>query len=438
MNNVYEFIENLNINSEYVIAAVSGGPDSMFLLDTLIKLRDKLNFKIVVAHVHHNLRRESNFEAEQVEKYCLSNDIIFEMKKIERYPDNKFSEESARKIRYLFFDEVVKKYNSNILFTAHHGDDLVETILMRISRGASLKGYAGFERITRDRGYIIARPLIYLSKSEIKEYLDELGVWYATDLSNESDKYTRNRYRKYILPELKKENVNIHFKYVEFNEKLVLVDKYLKKQVESIYNDIVSNNEIDVIKFNELDEIIKEYLLEKYLKDTYNKDIGLINNKHVEIIINLLLKSNNSIIDFPCDKKGILEYNKFKIAKNTDIIIYDYTFEDYIELPNGHIIEIDNSTDLSSNFVIHLDSKELSLPLHVRTRKDGDRMSVKNMSGTKKINDIFTDLKISRELRDSYPIVTDDKGIIIWVPGIKKSQLDRKKEGKYDIILKYT
>lgn len=437
MNDVYKFIDNLNISSEYVVAAVSGGPDSMYLLDTLINLSDKKNFKIVVAHVHHNLRKESDYEAIKIEKYCRENNIIFEMKKIDSYPNNKFSEESARKIRYEFFDEIIKKYNADTLFTAHHGDDLIETVLMRITRGSNLKGYAGFERISYDRGYKIVRPLVFLTKLQIEEYLNKKNIWYAVDMSNKDDKYTRNRYRKYILPELKKENKNVHCKFIDFNEKLLLADKYLKEQSDYFYDKIITGVEIDINKFNKLDEIIKIYILERYLKKIYKENIILINNKHINIIVEMLKIKNNSIFNLPLNKKGIVEYNKFKILDNNKDDHYELIFKDYVKLPNGKTIQVDNSTKLTSNFVIHLNSKEVKLPFHVRTRKNGDTMSVKNMLGTKKVSDIFTDSKIPKELRDCYPIVTDDTGEIIWIPGIKKSHLDRKKEQKYDIILKY-
>lgn len=437
MNYVYKFIEKLKINNSTVVAAISGGPDSMLLLDILLDLKEKLNLNIVVAHVHHNLRIESDYEAIEVEKYCKKNNIIFEMKKIEEYPNGKFSEEVARKIRYEFFDEIIKKYNSDILFTAHHGDDLIETVLMRLTRGSSLKGYAGFESISNDRGYKIARPLIYLTKKEIEEILNKKDIWYAKDMSNDSDKYTRNRYRKYILPELKKENQNVHYKIIEFNEKILMANNYIKKESDKQYEVLVINNEIQIDKFNNLDDIIKIYILEKYLKNIYKDNITEISNKHKNIILDYMSENINTIFDLPYNKKGIIEYNKFKITEQKESVEYEYTFTDYIELPNGKKIKVDNNTSLTSNYVIHLNSKEIKLPFHVRSYKKGDRMSVKNMLGSKKISDIFIDIKLSKELRDTYPIVTDDAGEIIWIPGIKKSHLDRKKEEKYDIILKY-
>lgn len=438
MNDVRKFIDSLNLKNKCVVVAVSGGPDSMYLLDMLLKLRDNLNIKIVVAHVHHNLRKESDIEAYEVEKYCKKNNVIFEMKKIEEYPNNKFSEESARKIRYLFFDKVVNKYNAYILFTAHHGDDLIETILMRISRGSSLKGYAGFERISNSRGYIIARPLLYLTKKEIIEYLDKNNIWYAEDMSNKNDKYTRNRYRMYILPELKKENINIHKKFIEFNNKLLLANSYIDSQIDKIYEKVVYNNEVDVDKFNKLETILKLYLLERYIKNIYLDDIVLIENKHIDIIIKLLNNNVNKTIDLPGDKKGILEYNKFKVTNKINIESYEYIFNGYLELPNGHKLEKVDEIDNNSNYMTRLYSSSIKLPLHVRTRKNGDVMCVKNMLGSKKINDIFIDCKIPKEQRDTNPIVTDDNNTIVWIPGIKKSHLDRKIDEKYDIIIKYT
>lgn len=437
MNDVNNFIKNLNIKSQYVVCAISGGPDSMFLLKTLLSLKDELNFKIVVAHVHHNLRKESDDEALNLEKFCKDNNLIFEIKKIEKYPNNKFSEEAARKIRYEFFDETVEKYNSDILFTAHHGEDLIETILMRLVRGSNLKGYAGFERISYDRGYKIARPLIYLTKVDIVKYLEDNNIWYAIDLSNSNEKYTRNRYRKKILPELNKENKNVHYKFLEYNERLLLADKYLKKVTDVIYNDVVTDNYINVLKFNKLDEIIKIYILEKYLKNCYKSNITSINNGHIDSCILYMKNKNNVVFDLPLNKKGIIEYNKFRILNKIENQEYEYEFDNFIMLFNGKKIEIDNSTNDSSNYVIHLNSKEIKLPFHVRNKKNGDIIKIKNMVGTKKVSDIFTNSKVPKEERAMYPIVTDDTGEIIWIPGIKKSHLDRKKSGKYDIILKY-
>ena len=427
MDSVYSFIDSLNIKSEYVVTAISGGPDSMFLLEVL----KKYNFKIVVCHVHHNHRIESDNEALMVEEYCKKNNMIFEFMKIEEYTNNTFTEVEARELRYKFFDKVLKKYNSDILFTAHHGDDLIETVLMRLTRGSSLKGYAGFEPISKRNGYIIVRPLIYLTKQEIVDYLDEKGMWYAVDMSNKCEDYTRNRYRNNILPLLKEENENVHLKFIDYNRKLLLADSYLKKVSDKYIKD-----KIEVTEFNELDDIIKIYVVEGYLKNIYGNNITEIGNSHIYAIIDVLKNGKNCSIDLPLNKKGILEYNIFRIESKKEKKIYDIEFTDSVEIPSGKIV-IDNETKLTNNFVTHLNSKEIKFPLHVRNRKDGDSMKVLNMNGTKKVNDILIDSKVAESLRDEIPIVTDNDGEIIWIPGIKKSHFDRLKTGKYDIIFKY-
>ena len=239
------------------------------------------------------------------------------------------------------------------------------------------------------------------------------------------------------MPELKKENKNVHNKFNEFNQRLLFADKFIKKYAINCYNEIVENEDINVLEFNKFEKIIKIYILEEYLKRIYKEDINMINNKHIEIIINKLSQNKNVIFDMPANKKAVIEYNNFKIEKIKESVKYQYEFIDYIKLPNNKEILIDNESTLTNNYVIHLNSKEIKLPFIVRTRNDGDYMNVKNMQGTKKVNDIFIDSKIPRKLRDIYPIVTDSTGKIIWIPGIKKSHLDRKKEQKYDIILKY-
>lgn len=424
-------------NKKYVVAAISGGPDSMMLLLLLLQLSHELNFNIVVAHVHHNLRKESDDEALNLKKFCEDNNLIFEMTKLS-YTGGKFSEAEARKLRYNYFDGIVKKYNTDILFTAHHGDDLIETILMRITRGSSLKGYAGFDLISTSRGYKIARPLIYLTKDEILSELNNKNIWYAKDMSNESDNYTRNRYRKYILPILKEENPRVNYKYSEFSNKLMLAHSYIKKQSNKYYSNVVSDNKIDIKQFNNLDLIIKQYILEQFLSDIYIDYVDLLTSTHLNILISFLSKNKNGYINLPNNMIGIIEYGSFYISSLKQYQSYDYIFTEEVVLPDGKIINIDNSTELTSNFVIHLNSKEISFPLHVRTMKPGDTMNVKNMLGKKKVSDIFIDSKIPKDKRKTYPIVTDNSGKIIWIPGIKKSDLDRKKDKKYDIILKYS
>ena len=214
MEEVYEFIgKKLKLTeADTVVIGVSGGPDSMALLYIMNQFKEKIGFKIICAHVNHNKRPESEKEQKCLEKYCKENNIIFEYIKINNWGDDNFHNE-ARMVRYNFFDEIINIYSARYLMTAHHGDDLIETILMRIVRGSTLKGYSGFSRIVDKGDYKIIRPLITVTKDEILKFDEKNGIQYAIDESNNEDHYTRNRYRHTVLPFLKQEEPNIHKKF---------------------------------------------------------------------------------------------------------------------------------------------------------------------------------------------------------------------------------
>ena len=149
MNDILDRLKKEIPNNSSVIIATSGGPDSMVLLNLLSTVKKEKKLKLICAHVNHKLRKESEKEAEMVKQYCTKNNIIFEYMTIEKYSGN--TENYARKKRYDFFEKLIKKYSSSHLLTAHHGDDLTETIIMRIIRGSSLKGYAAFSEITEKK-----------------------------------------------------------------------------------------------------------------------------------------------------------------------------------------------------------------------------------------------------------------------------------------------
>ena len=201
MNKSIDFLMKNIKPKQNIVLAISGGPDSMVMFDLFLKIRDSLELSLVCAHVNHSLREESKEEYEFVKDFCKKNNVIFEGTTFENYSSNIESEAHNR--RYKFFEELIKKYNASYLVTAHHGDDLVETILMKITRGSSLDGYVGFNKISDRDGYKIIRPLVYYTKDEILEYAKKNNIEYRLDKTNESDIYTRNRYRNHILPALK-------------------------------------------------------------------------------------------------------------------------------------------------------------------------------------------------------------------------------------------
>ena len=437
MQEVYNFLNSLNINkNDTLIVGVSYGPDSMFLL-YLLKTYFKDN-RVVCAHVHHNHRKESDEEEKELKKYCIDNDIIFEYMKIESYTNDKFTEEEARSKRYEFFEELLRKYNSKYLFTAHHGDDLIETVLMRLVRGSSINGYAAISLVSNRDNYKLVRPLLYLTKDDILKECKENNIPFAIDITNLSDEQTRNRYRNNVLPFLKKENKGVHKKFLDFSSKLKEYNDFVNMYVDDIFERIVSDNIIDINKLlNEKDLIIKK-VLEKFLYFNYGNDIKLISDKNVDLIIKMM-KSNksNDVIIMPKKKSIIKSYNKLYFDNNTEYNDYCMLLDDYTLLPNNYVIRRVDKRDNNSNYITLLNSKEIKMPLYVRNRLDGDKIEILNMSGSKKVKDIFIDEKIDKTLRKNYPVVVDSNGTILWIPGIKKSKYDKSKKGNYDIILKY-
>jgi len=437
MDEVLNYIkDNTDLKSDdYVVIGLSGGPDSMALLNLLVEYKQIVDFNIVCAHVHHNIREESDYEAEFVKKYCEKNNLIFEMTKFSY--EEKFTESLGHKMRYEFFNKIINKYNAKYLFTAHHGDDLVETILMKIVRGASLSGYLGFDSLIKNENYTTLRPLVLVTKEDILDYNKKRNITYVIDKSNTDESYTRNRYRKYLLPKLKEEDRNVHLKFLEFSNTLKEYQDYISSISNNIYYSIVKDQSVDIQLLKEKENIIIKDIIYKWLFEIYKDDISLINKKHIDNLIKMIYSDKpNMELDLP-NLRIVKQYNKLSIDK---IIIkqeYEYIINKETILPNGKkILKVDKS-NITSNYAIYLDSNNIKLPLYVRSIKPGDRMSIKNMNGHKKIKDILINEKINIEDRINCPVVVDSNGEIIWLPGIKKSSFDRKNNEKYDIILEY-
>ena len=245
-----------------IVIGCSTGPDSMALFDLLLKIRDKYQLKIICAHVNHNVRKQSIEEAEFIKKYCEEKNVILESMVIEKYGDDNFHNE-ARNIRYHFFEKVVEKYKADYLMTAHHGDDLIETVLMRITRGSNISGYSGFHKIVDMDNYKIVRPLIYYTKKELEEYDEENNVKYYIDDSNSKMKYTRNRYRKYALPFLKEEDINVHKKFLKFSNTIEEASKYIEKERDKALKSVrdSKSGRILIDEFLKVDSYIQKEIL---------------------------------------------------------------------------------------------------------------------------------------------------------------------------------
>ena len=437
MKTVLLYLKSLLKENDIIVLATSGGPDSMCLLHLMCELKNELNLKIIVAHVNHKLRCISNEEAAFVKKTCQKYNLIYEYMEILKY-NNDNLENEARLKRYAFFDELMTKYHAHYLMTAHHGDDLMETILMRLTRGSSLKGYSGFKKEYAYKNYKIIRPLITVTKKDIISYMNTYNYKYYTDSTNFSDNYTRNRYRKNILPFLKKENASVHHKYLKFSLELDAANNFIESYVKKLISQISDDNGLKISELKKLDSFLLKKVIEYTLNNIYIDDLFLITDKHTNLIINLINNPKSNVyLDLPNNYQALKSYNYYKIVKINKECNYEYILEDQISLPNHMQIKKVSKTLDKSNFTIRLNSHDFTLPLRVRTRKNGDKMAVKNLGGTKKIKDIFIDEKIPLTKRGLIPVVTDSNNTIIWLPGVKKSKFDVESDGIYDIILSY-
>lgn len=438
MSNVISFLKEILKHNSQIVIATSGGPDSMCLLDILLKLKLEYNLEIVIAHVNHNLRSESKEEKEFVENIAHNNNCSFEVCELNNLPKTN-TEEIARIKRYEFFETVINKYNASILFTAHHADDLIETILMRLTRGSNLSGYKGFKKITNKNNYQIIRPLIYVNKEEIINYNKTNNILYCLDKSNDSDNYTRNRFRKNILPFLYQENPKVYQKFLKFSEELDLIDTFLDKNTNSILTTIYDFDKVNLRKFKELDYVLQLSVIDYMLKNVYQDNIILINDTHKKLIFNLINnKYPSKKINLPLNKVLVKNYNELKFENKDILKPKEYILEDYVKLNDFSYIEKIESTDIEkSNYILRLNSKEVTFPLKIRTKKQGDKILIKNMKYPKKLKDIFINEKIPIDKREEFLVVTDATDAILWLPGLKKSNFDKNNNEFYDIIYKY-
>ena len=436
MEEVIKYLTNLLKINDIIVVATSGGPDSMCLLHLLCLLKNDFNLKIIVAHVNHKLRVESEEEAIFVEDFAKDNDLIYEYMEIKEYNHDNL-ENDARRKRYEFFRTLIDKYGANYLMTAHHGDDLMETILMRLVRGSSIKGYAGFKKEVIADNYKIIRPLITITKQDVIKYMDSNNYTYYIDASNSSRKYTRNRYRIDVLPFLKKENESVHLKFLKFSEELIAVNDFIDSYIKNVLKDIKDQNGLIVSELLKLDDFLIKKIVEYELSLIYINDLFLVNDKNCNEIINMLKnKQAMGKVILPNEYIAYKEYNYFVISPIKKRDNYEYVFNKVVSVPTG-TIKIINSSDKKSNYVIRLNSNDIKLPLIVRNRRDGDKMEVKNLNGSKKIKSILIDEKISKKKRDNIPLVLDSNGQILWLCGVKKSKFDVESNEKYDIILSY-
>lgn len=292
LNKVKETIEKYNLidKDDKIVAAVSGGPDSISLLDILYKL----NYNICVAHVNHGLRENAVIDQKFVEDFCNKRNIPCFVKqiKLKELKDKMTLEEAGRKERYDFFYEVMKSQKCNKIATAHNSNDNAETVIMNIIRGSGVSGLKGIEPI-RDN---VIRPLIEITRKEIEAYCKENELNPRHDESNDEDVYTRNKVRLKVIPYIEENiNSNVVNNINRLSSIVLEEEKYIEKEAEKAYNECLiaseeNRNVYNLKKFNSLDIVIKKRLIKKFIINLLGnaKDIEKI---HIDDIVKLCDKN---------------------------------------------------------------------------------------------------------------------------------------------------
>ena len=318
---------NLIEDGDKLVLGVSGGPDSITMLNILnnIKNQNIINFDLIVAHINHGLRENAKIDEKYVKEFCekigiscyVLNTNVNEIAKKEK----KGLEETGRKIRYEFFNNILKETNSNKIAIAHNANDNVETIIMNIIRGSGLSGLKGIEAINN----IYIRPLIEIKRDEIEKYCEDKNLNPRHDESNDDNTYTRNKIRNVAIPYIKKEmNPNI----IDTITRLSLIVKddinYLEKETEKSYNNIVieefiENNVynfqksakiiLDLKKFNNLEKTIQKRVLLYAINKLFGSMQG-IERIHIEDMIKLCNKNIGNKFLTPNKNTKIVIKNK--------------------------------------------------------------------------------------------------------------------------------
>ncbi len=408
--------EDYICETDRVAVGVSGGADSMLLLHALIDAKKYKNFYLKVINVNHHLRdEESDGDSEFVVNFCKKNSLDFvtldaDVKGL-KAEKKKTLEEAARIARYNLINTEMKKCKLNKLFLAHHMGDNVETILMNICRGSGLSGATGI-RSTNE----IFRPLLNLTKTEILNLCKINKIDYVTDSSNFVNDCTRNYIRNIVIKDLEKVYPDVVKNIALFGERCNEIQKYIESLIDESL--IVSEDKAIILK--ETAFLNQSFIVREYLKNVFKKlnIFSDIEAKHYKLLTKLIDLPVNSSLDLPHQITAKRVYSGIKFIKKTKKIAQNSEYEFIIGeteiVGYGKIlVEIVSEYEVTygdGNF--YIDYYKVANDAVWRFRKIGDEF-VKLGSGSKKLNDYFTDKKIDVDLRDKIPVLASGNHIYL-------------------------
>ncbi len=415
-----------------LIAALSGGMDSVVMLHCLLMLQKDKPFTLLAAHLNHQLRgdesdRDESFVQDlckdwQVKLYTSRQDVNAYCKS-----HNCSIETGARECRYSFFENIHTDLQADYIATAHHADDNAETVLDRLLRGSGTTGLAG---IPPKRDFYI-RPLLQISRKEIESYAAEHHLTYRTDSTNADTRYKRNRIRHVLLPMLQQEfNPQIAESINRFSSIMRETDELVKKESQIAFSQCVREASKDKIILDISDFLAYLVILQKGMirvaLDKLDEPNGISDFDQFENLITFIRKNKSGTKFRISSTTGIL------ISSNELVIGHEPEQHESVTIHaapgkypfwNGQILEIKEAIkplefQNKTNTQEWIDADKLLEPLVIRTVKDGDRFTPVNFQGSKKVSDFFIDLKIPVYQRNQVPLL-ESRSKIVWIAGYR-------------------
>ena len=428
---------------DHLLVAVSGGLDSMALLHYFVTTKERWGITVEAVHVDHMLRGKASAEDRAfVQKYCDEYGVNLHAKAIPipeiMALENGNSQLICRRERYQYFKEVMQKTNASKLVTAHHADDQLESVLMALTKNATINGMQGIRSQRIFEGKTLIRPFLTVTKSEIREYLQEQGLNYREDASNTKDSYARNRFRHHVVPLLEAENPRVAEQTSRFTKHLQEDDAFLMTLAQDIFSKTVKifNGNMCSMEI-EAFEMVAPALQRRLILILLNYLYKDSNTLQSYAILTSLLKlcettSGYAEIHLPEGFIAVRRYGKLTIQKSESLEseIYPETgftlaANEKTTLTNGVSLAVVSLSELASQLLtdtaqlFYFNANKLTLPLYIRARKEGDRMLLKGMDKPKRLSRLFIDEKIPLNERNSWPLLISQSDEVVAVIGVR-------------------
>lgn len=454
---VKRFIEKYHMLSEGagVLVGLSGGADSVALLEVLWALREHWKIRIAAVHVHHGVRQEAWQDVELCKNLCAEKEIAFYCE----YADvpklalewGLSVEEAGRKVRYMLFEKYRQQLELDFIAVAHHQNDQAETMLFQLFRGSGLRGLSG---IPVQRGCII-RPLAGVSRLEIEEYLESRQQDYVVDATNLTDVYTRNKIRQHILPLAEEiapgaiENMN------RAGAQLREIQEFMQEQAESFLeknSQREQNSEalhIQVAALKVVHPALQKAVIMTAIEQAFHSRRD-ITEKHVEAIRDLLNKGGEKVVNLPKAGVVIKTYERLTFLQKTATeecasLVFEqleirpnatYVLSDGRILKTELILENKMQNIPKSDCLKWFDYDKISGALALRNRTKGDFLTINEEGARKKLQDYLVNEKVPKNVRDELLVLADGQHIV-WVPGMRISAYYKVTEQTQRILQVY-